>query len=66
MSDEVERIAEEIHGQYPVTVAGVALDWEQVTRNHPERVAVFREAARNRLRESKALKLLDASGHAGS
>ena len=58
MSDEVERVAEEIHRQYPVTVEGVSLDWDHVSRARPERAAVYREAARNRLKETEAMRRL--------
>lgn len=59
MSDEVEQIAEEIYKQYPVTVEGVGLDWDHVNRSHPERAAIYRDAARNRLREAAAMRRLN-------
>ena len=58
MDDELERMAEAIHKENPVAFEGLPLNWEHVTRSHPERAAEYREAARNRLKADEAMKRL--------
>lgn len=64
MMDEIERMAEAIHKERPVTFEGTALEWEHVVRSHPERASEYREAARNRLRADEAMKKLDGEPEA--
>ncbi|MDX7952152.1 hypothetical protein P7D22_13305 [Lichenihabitans sp. Uapishka_5] len=59
MDDEIERMAEAIHKEHPVTFEGKALDWEHVSRSHPDRAFEYREAARKRIRAEEAMNRLD-------